>query len=351
MPKYLQLAEELRSQVETGILKPGDRLPSFNEMRKNFCATQNTVEKVFALLEKDGLIVREPSRGIFVAPASSTAKVRTGIVGVAGLGFSVESYSAYYAELLRGMQKVAGPAGVQLLLLDFRAPVGWEKVDGVIVCDWSSHILEQVPASHPCVSLLTRSPERASVIVDEALAQQEATRHLLQLGHRKIAYLHGPRTGIISLRESGYYAALAGAGIVPNPRWSRSVSGRYQKSDDFVVWGRQAMEEWLLSDWKEVGCTALLCQNDATAIGALKALRDAGIRVPEEVSVMGFDGTEISRHAAPQLTTVEVPLAAMGQSAMELLLHQIDAVGPCPEPLIFTAHVVQQGSTAPPPSP
>ena len=83
VPKYLQLAEALRQQIAAGELKPGDQLPSYVQMRQQHGATQNTVDKVFALLEQDGLILRERSRGTFVrSPAEAAPVVRNGIIGV-----------------------------------------------------------------------------------------------------------------------------------------------------------------------------------------------------------------------------------------------------------------------------
>ena len=83
------------------------------------------------------------------------------------------------------------------------------------------------------------------------------------------------------------------------------------------------MAEWLDKDWKRSGLTAVLAQNDEVAIGIMDAIRAAGLRVPNDISVIGFDGTEEGAHAKPELTTVAVPLEKIGATAMELLLRQV----------------------------
>ena len=87
--------------------------------------------------------------------------------------------------------------------------------------------------------------------------------------------------------------------------------------------GRVAMSRWLEDGWRESGCTALFAQNDDTAWGAIEALRAAGFRVPDDVSVIGFDGTQSAMFCNPKLTTVEVPLQQMGREAVRLLLRRL----------------------------
>lgn len=354
VPKYLQLAEALRSQVTSGALKPGDRLPSFVQMRQRFGATQNTVEKVFGLLEREGLIVREPSRGTFVAPPNRTkngTRTRTGIVGVAGKGFRFESNLAYWADLLRGMRSAAERADVQILLLDHESNRGWEKADGVLVCDWTAReIFGRLAPQQPCVSLLVDVPGRASVVADDWSGGYVATRHLLELGHRKIAYLHGGDSHLVPRRLAGYQQALAEAGITPDGRWTKLMLGSYRDNAEFSMRGRESTANWLRDGWKATGCTALLAHNDATAFGAIEAFENAGLKVPLDISVMGFDGGEVARRSFPPLSTVEVPLGEIGAQGMELLLRQIADDQVTQEHLVLPVRVNAQGTTAPPQS-
>ena len=83
------------------------------------------------------------------------------------------------------------------------------------------------------------------------------------------------------------------------------------------------MQSWLENDWHELGCTAIVVQNDIAAIGVMQTLQQHAIRVPQDVSVVGFDGTEICDLVVPRLTAVELPLAEVGAKGIEVLARQI----------------------------
>jgi len=145
------------------------------------------------------------------------------------------------------------------------------------------------------------------------------------LGHKRIAFLQDSDLGSVSRqRLAGYRDALAETGIVTNESWVRFLDeqdrlGSYRASAEV------AMTQWLENDWRETGCTALVAHNDETAIGAIKALREHGLRVPRDVSVIGFDGTELSELSTPSLTTVKVPLKKIGAAAVQMLAEQMEA--------------------------
>ena len=123
-----------------------------------------------------------------------------------------------------------------------------------------------------------------------------------------------------------YQETLRGAGIEPDPRWVRPLIP-YPESwinyKSFVDRGYEKMKLWLGSNWAELNCTAILAHNDETAIGVIQALNDVGISAPDQVSVIGFDGTEISDYVRPNLATVKVPLEEVGAVATAILLRQI----------------------------
>src|SRR5690606_6745856 len=119
-------------------------------------------------------------------------------------------------------------------------------------------------------------------------------------------------------RLAGYRDALQAAGIEPVHEWTRTLAGT--PSVDLRQTGYESTRSWLQDDWHELACTALLSHNDEAAIGAIEAFTERGLSVPEQVSVVGFDGTEMSEYSRPRLTTVEVPLREIGKTAMELLL-------------------------------
>lgn len=352
-PKYARLAETLRAQITSGTAAPGERLPSFAQMRIRYQATQATVEKALGLLEREGLIVRRSGSGIYVAQPEKNLSRRkkprskSGIIGVSGLGFAADAAASYWTDLLGGMRRAASNADVHLLLLDHASSHGWEKADGVLVCDWTAHdILDRVAPSQPCVSVLVDVAGRSSVVADDYMGGYLATRHLLDLGHRRIAYLHGG-AGVSSRRLAGYWAALNEVGIVAEAGWTRTLSGKYFDSADFIATAHRHMTAWLDEGWRDLRCTSILAHNDATAIGVMEALRQKGLEVPGDVSVVGFDGTDICRHSSPPLTTVKLPLAEIGARSVEVLLAQIERDTVSNEHCVLPVQILAQGSTAP----
>ena len=101
------------------------------------------------------------------------------------------------------------------------------------------------------------------------------------------------------------------------------------------------MQTWLANNWQQAGCTALLAHNDYVAIGVMDALREAGLRVPDDIAVVGFDGLEVGQFVSPRLTTVEVPLHEIGAQAVEMLCAQIESGQRSAEHRLLPTRMVQ----------
>jgi len=323
-PKYVALAEWLRGEIETGGLKPGDRLPSFAEMRAAHNVSPTTIERVHHVLEGDGLIERRNGSGIYVAPAKK--KAATGLIGfLASEAPQADQYGThfYHAQLQEGARKAAKQHGLHLMLLDSDADeAALRRLDGVLVAP------NVAPPSTRSLRVFLNHPgvEEPNVSVDEAGGVRAAVEHLVSLGHRRIAYLISAHEPYQTPRLRAYQKTLRENGIVPNPHWVRHLFEVWAFPTGFVGAANARMGQWLREDWKQLGCTALLCQNDQTALGALGALSEAGCKVPGDVSVVGFDGTEAADYSHPRLTTVQVPLHEVGTCGVEFLLRLINGV-------------------------
>ena len=338
-PKYILLADQLREQIEQGALNPGDRLPSFVEMRDQHGVTSATVERIYKHLEKDRLVVREQGRGTFVK--QNAERELTGIIGVRGLAYSQHPY---FTQVMDGLQEVSSKVGAELLLLNDEVPITFDKVDGVLFCDTGFNrreMAKDVPPGMPCVTTLVSSREFVSVIGDEYQGSYDLTQHLVELGHRRIAYMYDP----FPPRLSGYQNALRDADIELDERWMRIVTFNPVSDISYIASAHAMMNTWIEEDWAELGCTALMTQNDDTAIGVIRALGEAGWRVPEQVSVTGFDGTEMGRYFQPKLTSVEVPLREIGATALELLLRQINGEKIRASTVVLPTQVIEGEST------
>lgn len=222
------------------------------------------------------------------------------------------------------------------------------RIDGLILvaptCDYGSVTL---PAHTPFVSVHANCPlpDVINIESDEEKGVYELVRHLISLGHRRIMHLSGP-AGLLGTerRIRGYRRALKGARIKFDP--ALLVAGSYDAQNS-----REIMTGWLRDNAGQPLPQAIFCANDSAAVGCLEALAAAGVRVPEDVSVAGFDDTLAARSTVPQLTTVRQPLRAMGSRAVELLLERIasDTTQIAPtKSTVFTTELILRASTAKP---
>ncbi len=181
--------------------------------------------------------------------------------------------------------------------------------------------------------------EFATVSTDDTTAAEQAVRHLHQLGHRRIGLLLGPTDHVPSQRK------LVGA------RRALDELGS-PLSDELIVRGLYTLESGQAGATRllAAGATAFVCASDILALGAIRAARRSGLRVPDDVSVVGFDDSALMSCTEPPLTTVRQPIDAMGRTAIELLLAQIQGAPATGVELLFEPELVLRSSTAPRPA-
>ncbi|WP_176308829.1 LacI family DNA-binding transcriptional regulator [Micromonospora sp. NBS 11-29] len=178
-----------------------------------------------------------------------------------------------------------------------------------------------------------------SVQIDNAAGAGLATRHLLNLGHATVHHVAGPADWPeANERADGWRAALHATGR-PSPY---ATPGMWTARTGYAQGRRLA---------RDPSVTAIFCANDQIALGVLRALHEAGRRVPDEVSVVGFDDTPDAGYFLPPLTTVRQDFAELGRRSLDLLLAQLDAAGhqSAPERVLLLPHLVVRASSAAPP--
>lgn len=329
-PKYLVLAGQFRERIRSNELKVGDRLPTFAEMREKFGVTLGTVERTYSFLEQEGLIERQQGRGTFVADQK---RVLTGNIGFIGSAIAYEHKSPFSTYLMEGIRQAMGATQQNLLCLDVNWEVNCmageqccEYIDGLL-CNLENpfHLLQALPARLPRVSLLNVVEGMTSVVIDDYRSAKTAVGYLQNLGHRRIACLMEEIPSLARRRFAGYRDAMAEAGMDAAPGWARLAESAIKayKTQHYFQWGRHQMSLWLEEGFGKLGCTALFVQNETAAIGVMQVLQEEGWKVPEDISVMGFDGTELCDYVAPRLTAMESPLAQIGAKAVEMLNRQI----------------------------
>jgi LacI family transcriptional regulator len=265
---------------------------------------------------------------------------------------------AYVCGVLDGIISVANAEGQNTTLFTGRRwssaaeslPVFCDgRTDGLIILspspdsDIVSALLE---AGLPFVLISGQSddPRVSSVDIDHIAPTGALVAHLLGLGHRRIAFLPGRAASRSArMRHEGYRAALETAGVPYDP--ALVLPGFYS-----IASGMERVER-LLGLPAAARPTAICCGNDQIAIGALRALAAAGVRVPDDISVTGFDDIPEAAALAPPLTTIRQPLEAMGRRAARLLLDTIDAGSPLGVRELLPTEIVYRRSVAPPPPP
>jgi LacI family transcriptional regulator len=293
----------------------------------------------------------QPNR---LARALATARTHT-------LGAIVHDISdPYFGEIVRGMEDTARLHGYQLFVcssdrdaereLEYvKALLGY-RVDGLVfagggIDDEAYHTelrrtLAEYRAGGGAVVVLAPNSYRApSVLPDNAGGARMVTDHLIALGHRSIAVLSGPeRLRTNAVRLEGCRQALEAAGITLDESLVRS--GGFTADG-----GAKATSELI-----EGGATftALLALNDLMAFGALTELQARSVRVPEDVSVAGFDDVQSAAFASVPLTTVRVPMQQIGADGAALLLDIV--AGQRPRSRVLPVELVTRRSTAPPPA-
>lgn len=259
----------------------------------------------------------------------------------------------FFPELVKGVQTVADERGHLLLLchnaddedkaLRDLAMLRRKQVDGVILVAGTlpGERFAEAAAGLPVV-VMDRAvgvPESTLVAVDHRAGARRATEYLLSLGHRVIAHVTGPaHVSVSAQRRAGWEEALLAAGVEPDERLV--VAGDFQEDGGFAAGQALARQRGRF--------TAVFTANDLTAIGLLASFREQGIRVPQDVSVVGFDGIHLAAYTSPTLTTVAQPIFELGRRAAELLLDRLAGLAPPSEVVTLDTELVVRDSTAPP---
>jgi LacI family transcriptional regulator len=221
-------------------------------------------------------------------------------------------------------------------------------VDGFLLLNTPA---EQIDVPVPVVAISAHSAVQnvTNIVLDHHNAVEIALRHLFELGHRRIAFMRGPRA--IPDSEYRWQSIQQVAGEIGLPidsalvvridasGWS-SKTGQHPMAPEIGYKPMQALLE------KTRNFTAVFCFNDIAAIGAIRALKDVGLRVPEDVSVVGFDDIQSAAYSTPSLTTVRQPLFEMGQRGAKILLDRIaNRDGNYPSEIIVEPELVIREST------
>jgi LacI family transcriptional regulator len=302
-----------------------------------------TRESVARIIRDHGYTVNRSARGLSAG--------RTGLIGV----LVPLVFPQYFSFILAGAAEALAEQDLRVLLsptgdvhereVSFLDRLMHGLTDGALIVlpQESSEELERfLDEGYRFVVVDPRLPlhERIpAVSAAHTSGADQAMRHLLDLGHRRIAAITGPRGWVATEdRRRGYHAALAAAGILPRPE--------LEAESNFEIGGGVEATEYLLDIPHPP--TAIFAFNDNIAIGVIQAARARGVRVPEDLSVVGFDDIEHATIVSPALTTVRQPLAEMGRTAVSLLMRLLERQRFETLRVELGTRLVVRDSTAPP---
>lgn len=261
----------------------------------------------------------------------------------------------FFAEVVEGIEQVATSVGLSVVLSASHRDLEQEiaaidnfhrrRVDGILIADsriskQHTKQLRQIPV--PTVIINSQCEDQCEmfhhIAIDDYLGARLAVEHLVSFGHSKIGYLGvGDRSKSNQQRLEGYRMALVQAGLPQITDWvAISDEDNVRKND--VATGQK-----MLSKLVTAGVTGIFCYNDMVAVGALLACQELGISVPQDLSLVGFDGIALSRYVTPPLTTICQPMLEMGSSAMQMLLDLLQ--GKSVENRVLSPFLVKRAST------
>lgn len=363
VPLHSQLLRQLRNLIFSGQWRPGTRLPSENQLHRHLNISRSTVRQAFSDARHEGLIERIPGRGTFVAePAPEGRQKRL-------IAFIISDFESEREwELLKGVEAAASSNGChvvfyntrgscreerrvlgQLSAQNFSGALLWSCVDARDGSGKRSYDDVNLP---PLVLMDRDSPALTGDVVssDNYGGASLALGHLLALGHRRIVCVTHEMAGLTTVAEriQGYRDALQAACAADDKVWvmptrvELTTERALQLGND----PDSPPMRYLMERLEQDRPTAVFAINDLLALLVLRAAQALDFRIPQELSVVGFDNVEFSALMATPLTTVAQDFHTIGRRSFELLLERMDGVSAAPRTLRIPVALRERATTA-----
>ncbi|MCA1178365.1 MULTISPECIES: ribose operon transcriptional repressor RbsR [unclassified Pantoea] len=294
--------------------------------------------------------VEQAIRELNYAPSALARSLKINQTRTIGMLLTASS-NPFYSEVVRGVENSCYERGYSLILCNTEGDeermnrsletLMQKRVDGLLMMCTETHL--------PSAEILNRYPSvpmvmmdwapfegRGDIIQDNALLGGElATQHLIDRGYTRIACIAGPQDKTPArLRLEGFHKAMTSSGLPVLPGYV--VDGDFEFQGGF-----NAMNQLLTL---ELLPEAVFTSNDAMAVGVYHALFQAGLRVPQDIAVMGYDNIELARYLTPPLTTIHQPKDELGELAIDTLIHRMRDPDASQQTLVLTPELVERGS-------
>ncbi len=326
-PQYRKIYDSLKRQISAGELKKGDKLPFERELCEKFGVERITVRKALSMLVDEHLIVKKPGVGSFVADEDAYGtkhhQAKTLLFLMKKSSNDIRSNSsAFNAQLFFLMEQVCHENGYSLLYLGYTEEIDLANyilengVSGILLVstlpDMVYDIVFNTKVAAVCINHIN---ERfVSIMPDNATGIRIAMEHLIGMGHDKIAFIGGA-AGAINARErlDSFVSIKQVRSLPQRSDWLFEGDWTYES-------GKTAINGVLAKESVADLPTAIMAASDMMAIGAMDAIREAGLKIPDDISVVGFDDIGMSGICSPPLTTIQTDPLAMATVAVNELL-------------------------------
>lgn len=331
VPKYAQLMDWIEAQIASGDFGAGDKFYSENEMSARFHLSRHTVRQAISLLEQKQVLERRQGSGTYVKRKKVARRDATMNIGI------VSTYLDHYIfpSIITGVENILTASGYKMqMALTYNRLENERKalrsmidsgVDGMIIEPTKSalptpnvRLYQQLQEEDvPFVLFNAYYPHHdfPFVSMDDRVAGQVATSYLLEEGHRKIFSVMESDNIQGPLRYEGFLRAMTEANVEIYSE--RSVWFDSEEKDSFVYDEKRVLDR--IKD-----CTAIVCYNDELAFHIIRMLRKHGVSVPDDVSVIGFDNSDMASLCEVPITSVAHPGSILGEAAALKLLRMID---------------------------
>ena len=356
-PLYVQIRDAIATQINAGALSPGERLPPTREIAAMSGVALRTVTEGIRLLQEEGRVVAMPGRGVFVRPKDEHTAKATLYLFLHPDGLAPTTHSGM--GILQGIMEAAGANEIDLhplTTLDGLQPADLAgenvaflffdvhyRTDGF---GWVADLARE--RGIPCCVAGRGRCEFPSLRDTRDKGFKQAVDHLAGLGHRRIALINASTDpaleilGTFSLNRRGYLRGLRSHGIRPVPDLYVEAPPPEDGGSEEAT--RAAVDRLLSLPNRP---TAVVCNNDYRALLVLEILRERGVRVPEDISLVGFDDMKRTETSRPPLTTVDGKAYERGRVAVEYLLAKL-AGRRVRDPEVVPRLVVRKSTAAPP---
>jgi len=350
LPIVNQIVDQITWLISTGEIKTGEKLPPIRQAAQSLGVHMHTVRSAYHHLEDKGLVTTRPGQGTIVQTyvpfrmGTQTASPASHLVGIL-----LPDITPFYTEFIRGVEEIAREANSLIMVIKVgENPILAEKyldlllsknVDGIInaslgFSDEFQQRLNEGSLKLPIPIAYADCPglPHSSVCLDTIGAASQAATHLLQHGHESVALINAPRewplgSQILAGFEQGIHATGASASqmfLATITDFSQSAG--YQAGLKLVSAGLRP--------------TAVFAISDTLAIGAIRAFKEKGLHIPQDIAIIGYTDIEIAALVDPPLTTIATPTFELGQQVMARLNEMIQTRSRHFENILLPTHLI-----------